>query len=699
MAKRIVGALALLLILGGFLTCKNPLHKFDNPVDPDSDDYIGVPSEDNDGDGINRYEDVDEIVLISPENEATVSELPLLLTVYKFNPEKVKQYWIQVSTDESFSATVVNKNDYSSNECAVSSGIIENNTSYYWRAKAYDGSKWSDNWSETRSLTITIDIAPPTTPSPSNGSTIIDTTPFLDWEDVASSTVYHIQVNTNSDFTGTVIADDDTLNASQYPITEALSDNTTYYWHVRIKNEDGVWGDWSSTWSFSVDMEEPTTPSPSNGSTIRDTTPLLDWEDVASAAGYHIEVNTNSDFTGTVIADVDTLTASQYPITAALSDNTTYYWHVKIKNEDVVWGDWSRTWAFTVTPITEIAAGAVYSLALNSDGTVWAWGYNNFGQLGDSTFTIRASPVQVHDLTSVISIAAGHYHSLALMNDRTIWAWGGNQYGQLGDGTTIWGRNTPVQVSSLTSVISVAGGARHSVALKSDGTVWAWGYNGSGQLGNGSTANSTTPVSVSSLAGIIAIAAGDLHSVALKSDGTVWAWGYNYNGQLGNGSTTYSTTPVSVSSLAGIIAIAAGGGHNLALKSDGTVWAWGYNYNGQLGNGFTTDSTTPVLVTGPTGVIAIASADNHNFAVESEELVWAWGYNYHGELGNGTTTVNIPTPVQVSNLNGFKTFAGGGMHSLGLKSDGTVWAWGHNHVGQLGDGTYADHSTPVQVTL
>ncbi len=251
MAKRIVGALVLLLILGGFLTCKNPLHKFDNPVDPDSDNYIGVPSEDNDGDGIGQYDDVDEIVSISPENGTTVSELPLLLTVYKFNPEKVKQYWIQVSTDESFSATVVNKNDYSSNECAVSSGIIENNTSYYWRAKAYDGSKWSDNWSSTWSFTI--DIAPPTTPYPSNGSTIIDLTPLLDWEDVASAAGYHIEVNTNSGFTGTVIANVDTLTASQYPITEALSDNTTYYWRVKTKS-DVVWGDWSSTWSFMVDI-------------------------------------------------------------------------------------------------------------------------------------------------------------------------------------------------------------------------------------------------------------------------------------------------------------------------------------------------------------------------------------------------------------------------------------------------------------
>ena len=352
MVKRIFVALAILLILGGFLTCKNPLHKFDNPVDPDSDNYIGVPSEDNDGDGIGQYDDVDEIVLISPENGTTVSELPLLLTVYKFNPEKVKKYWIQVSTDnQDFDSGIVfDKDDYNSNECTISVDNFENNKVYYWRAKAYDGSKWSDNWSEIRSFNLDIDLTVPQNPSPSNGSAIIDTTPLLGWEVMESATGYHIEVNTDSGFTGTVIADDDTLNASplEYLITGALSDNTTYYWHVKIKNEDGVWGDWSSTWSFAIDIAPPTTPSPSNDSTIIETTPLLDWEDVASATGYHIEVNTNNSFTGTVIANDDTLTASQYPITGALSDNTTYYWHVKTKNEDGVWGDWSSTWSFSV---------------------------------------------------------------------------------------------------------------------------------------------------------------------------------------------------------------------------------------------------------------------------------------------------------------------------------------------------------------
>ncbi|HUT69838.1 MAG TPA: Calx-beta domain-containing protein [Desulfatiglandales bacterium] len=203
----------------------------------------------------------------------------------------------------------------------------------------------------------------------------------------------------------------------------------------------------------------------------------------------------------------------------------------------------------TVSP--SIAGGGAHTLALKDDDTLWAWGYNYYGQLGDGTTTDRTTPVQVSNITDVVAIAGGYYHTLALKADGTLWAWGANWYGQLGDGTTTH-RTTPVQVLNLTNVIATAGGGEHTLALKADGTLWAWGCNGYGQLGNGTTTHRTTPAQVPSLTDVVAITAGAYHILALKADGTLWAWGYNYYGQLGDGTTTDRTTPVQVSGPGGV---------------------------------------------------------------------------------------------------------------------------------------------------
>lgn len=221
--------------------------------------------------------------------------------------------------------------------------------------------------------------------------------------------------------------------------------------------------------------------------------------------------------------------------------------------------------------ITAVAAGSLYSLALKSDGAVWAWGDNSYGELGNGGTTSNSTPMQISGLTSVVAIAAGGGHSLALRSDGTVWAWGQNYAGQLGAATTGYCTGTPcgtipVQVNGLNSVVAIAASGGHSLALRSDGTVWAWGDNSVGQLGNSSAGSGTTsPVQVSGLTGVTSIAAGLSHSLALRSDGTAWAWGSNWVGQLGNGTTTNSPVPVQVSNLTGVTAIAAGGNHNLVL--------------------------------------------------------------------------------------------------------------------------------------
>jgi RHS repeat-associated protein len=353
-------------------------------------------------------------------------------------------------------------------------------------------------------------------------------------------------------------------------------------------------------------------------------------------------------------------------------------------------------------PASAVAAGKSHSLAaLKTDGSVWAWGDNLKGELGNGTTTNSTVPVPVSNLTGVTAVAAGDSDSFALKSDGTVWAWGLNSHGQLGNGTTT-NSSTPVQVSALTGITAIAAGSSSAfaLALKSDGTVWAWGANDHGQLGNGNTTESHVPVQVKNLTGVTAIAAGDAHGLARKSDGTAWAWGSNNHGQLGNGHTNDASTRVQVSNLSQVISIAAGGSHSLAWRLGGgpagvpSFWTWGYNGFGQLGVGTTTDSSVPVRVSTIAEVTAFAGGGNHSLADQGV----AWGYNAFGQLGNGTTT-NSSVPVGITNCCGdASALAAGYGHSLALSFYGTVRAWGLNASGQLGNGTTTNSLTPTPVT-
>lgn len=344
-----------------------------------------------------------------------------------------------------------------------------------------------------------------------------------------------------------------------------------------------------------------------------------------------------------------------------------------------------------------LAAGDSTTFVVKN-GKLFGWGDNLFGQLGTGGNTGTLAPQALTAVTDVAAVAEGGSHTAVVKKDGSLWTWGNNFFGQLGNGTTT-SSNAPVQVNGLQGVVSVAAGSNHTIVLLNNGTVWGFGDNTFGQLGvDDNNANSeTAPTIIPSLTHITAIAAGGNYSLALQDNGTVWAWGDNSNGQLGDGTNSGKNQPVQVLNLQDIRAIAAGKNHALALKSDGTVWTWGYNGFGQLGNGNQTSQNTPEPIGTINDAIAIAAGAYHSLAIRANGTVWTWGFNQFGQLGDGTTA-NQPAPVQVKGLADVSAVAAGSSHSVALKKDGTVWTWGANYNGQLGDGTRTNRSAAQLTT-
>lgn len=355
---------------------------------------------------------------------------------------------------------------------------------------------------------------------------------------------------------------------------------------------------------------------------------------------------------------------------------------------------------------TLLVAGAAHTVALKTDGTAWAWGGNPNGQLGDGSTTNRITPVPVAGLLNIVALTAGENHTLALRSDGTVWAWGKNNYGQLGDGSTT-DRQRPVQVAGLNGVTALAAGSDHSLALLNDGTLMSWGRNNYGQLGDGTNANRA----VAGIAGLIttvySMVAGRDHTLAMKADGSVWAWGRNQLGQLGDGTTTNRLFPVRIDpygviGLTPALAIQAGADASYALKTDGTVWSWGSDLNYQLGirpANSATYSATPLQLPGLGGITKIAAGNAHGAALKSDGTLVVWGSNANGQAGTGTpgTPLSVATPTLVANVANVAAIAAGGAHTVVLKIDQTLQAWGFNAYGQLGTRNLADSATPSAV--
>lgn len=345
-------------------------------------------------------------------------------------------------------------------------------------------------------------------------------------------------------------------------------------------------------------------------------------------------------------------------------------------------------------------AGTAASAVAAAAPGAYAFGYNPWGELGDGTRAEQVLPVPVSGLPGTVrQLSAGAATSAALLSDGTVWTWGDNTFGALGNGTSGGSVSTPQRVAGLSGItqIAVGTGDRDIYAVRSDGSLWAWGDNGAGELGNGTTVSHFNPIQVPGLTGISQMSAGPDYALALRSDGTVRAWGNNSNGYLGDGTTTSRLAPVQVRGLTGISQVSASGA-SFAVRSDGTLFAWGLNADGVLGmqGGF---FVTPAAVPGLSGVRKVASNGTATLAVVGiGGRVWAWGDNTHGVLGDGSTTSRLnPEPLGLSGIT--QVAVSIGWNSAAVRSDGTLWTWGDNSDGELGIGNDSTLWIPVPVQV
>ncbi|WP_167569103.1 RCC1 domain-containing protein [Brevibacillus migulae] len=339
-----------------------------------------------------------------------------------------------------------------------------------------------------------------------------------------------------------------------------------------------------------------------------------------------------------------------------------------------------------VSKFKAVSAGYNHTLAVDEKGNIWAWGSNEYGQLGNGGTADSNVPTKIENFSKVVAVAGGATHSLALREDGTVWSWGANQFGELGNGT----HNdsfVPVQVKGIDQIVAIDANANNSIALKKDGTVWVWGSNVNGQLGVEGD-HPDTPLQVAGLENIDKVSCGLSFCLALqKETGTVWAWGWNRDTNLGVGSNEEIVhSPKKVTIITDINDIAGANGSIIALKKDGSIWEWG-------------NGVQPEKISEAGTAISIGRGTNHYFSIQNSGQLSSWGFNDKGQLGTG---VNVSDYVSLQNVKGITnviSISGGETHSVALDKEGTVWTWGSNEYGQLGDGTNTDKSIPEKLTI
>lgn len=372
-----------------------------------------------------------------------------------------------------------------------------------------------------------------------------------------------------------------------------------------------------------------------------------------------------------------------------------------------------------------VAAG-ICSFAIDSDHTLWGWGLNYNGYLGDGTEDNTTSPVKIMDDVAAVTSNVGGT-TMAIKTDGSLWAWGTNRDGQIGDGTRnadyrdrTQDKNRPVKI--MDSVVSVSLGRTHAMAITTDGSLWGWGDNSYGQLGLGTTTDSYLPVKI--MGGVSAVAAGWCYTLVVKTDGSLWTCGENLYGSLGDGTSTDRSTPVKI--MDSVQSVSAGGYQSMAVKTDGSLWGWGVNDVGQVGNGAAPADNysggenvrrpqkimdgVACVTAGATDITGAAIKIGYTLAVKTDGSLWAWGGNHHGQLGDGTITKyyydsasgkdemnDRYAPVKI--MDGVSAAAPGDFYALAVRTDGSLWAWGSDGGNYLGDGTQPNQYSPGKLAF
>lgn len=335
----------------------------------------------------------------------------------------------------------------------------------------------------------------------------------------------------------------------------------------------------------------------------------------------------------------------------------------------------------------KLSAGSGHSVVIQNDGSAWAWGSNSNGQLGDGTNTNRNHPEMVGNETNWQSLSYGcnYSNTISIKTDGTLWRWVSSDSG-----------NAMQQVGTEGDWATLASGTGFIAALKTDGTLWMWGDNTYGQLGDGTNLTNFTPMQIGT-DNWISIAAGTTHTIGIKADGTLWAWGNNFHGQLGNGNNDDQIIPVQIGIQSDWQQVVAGGYFSVAKKTDGSLWTWGINGEGQLGDSTTDSRNVPGRVGVGKDWQYISAGYNMMAGIKTDGSLWSWGDNSYGQLGIGANYPYAPFPFRVGTLNNWAAIDHGNSHALALKTDGTLWAWGYNNLGQLGDNTNINRNAPVPI--
>ena len=399
-------------------------------------------------------------------------------------------------------------------------------------------------------------------------------------------------------------------------------------------------------------------------------------------------------------------------------------------------------------PLPRVAAGGYHCMAIDGAGALWTWGRNYAGQLGNGTTEDSHVPIRIGEDSDWVAVSAGDHHSVVMKRDGSLWAWGYNHFGQLGIGTTE-DAHSPVPVKGGEDWVAFTAGDYHTIGLKQDGSVWTWGCNKRGQLGIGSVAaghkpirvgekkwmvvpvemdeivrvveDAHAPVRVGTDNDWVTVDAGGYYCVGLKKDGSLWAWGDNRYGQMGQGTRNHELLPVRIGEETDWAAVCAGVHHVLATKRDGTVWAWGLNeYQTIPVTVKVRDVRTPVAAELSKDWGMMSGGWRHTLALKRDGSLWAWGLNNYGQLGSGDTRdlgvrvlkgdahVGVygeqfrngsRVPVRVAGGDEWLDVCAQGHHSIGMKRDGSVWTWGLNWFGQLGTGSTENQVAPVEVVL